>query len=101
MFERYADSNSIDAQLLTSRLGCSILLPYYTKDFLCNRPLYLPRKMPQMETESLSTINSLPSSAFIPAPSGDDTIAPPPPIRADSSLPAAVRAFDEFMQRKE
>jgi integrase/recombinase XerD len=57
-----------------------------------------------METETLSpTLSPSPISTLAPeAPTSDDqSIALPPPIRADSSLTAAVRAFDEFMQRKE
>jgi len=66
-----------------------------------------------METESISTTTSPNTSAPAPAnplldarqaPSGSssaDEIALPPPIRADSSLLAAVSAFDEFMKRKD
>ncbi len=58
-----------------------------------------------METESISTTTptATPSNPFLEAKDAlaDDTIALPPPIRADSSLTAAVHAFEEFMQRKD
>jgi len=66
-----------------------------------------------METESISTSSSPSASASRPASplqaapefptatTSSDEIALPPPIRADSTLLAAVRAFDEFMLRKE
>jgi integrase/recombinase XerD len=58
-----------------------------------------------METESISTTSSTPSPAnpFANATGtrADETIALPPPIRADSSLLAAVLAFEEFMKRKD
>ena len=63
-----------------------------------------------MENESISTTTTppTPSNPFAEAidtlaehaPTAD-AIMLPPPIRADSSLAAAVHAFDEFMQRKE
>lgn len=57
-----------------------------------------------METESFSTTSHSPASSLPrPAPPRpddsrkDDAIALPPPIRADSPLPAAVRAFEDYM----
>lgn len=59
-----------------------------------------------MEPQTSSPTTVTPTSADMQASSvtndaTEDVIALPPPIRANSSLIAAVRAFDEFMQRKE
>ena len=63
-----------------------------------------------METQTSLTKSEPPTAADMPhngAAVGatdrarDDTIALPPPIRANSSLLAAVHAFNEFMLRKE
>jgi site-specific recombinase XerD len=55
-----------------------------------------------METESLSAPHpaNLRSPATGADAATDDAIALPPPLRADSTLATAVRAFDDFMDRK-
>jgi site-specific recombinase XerD len=53
-----------------------------------------------METETLSQSELLSLSSNPASQSADDAIALPPPLRADSTLITAVRAFDEFMVRK-